>query len=87
MLPGFLGDEAKALVCAYGLTTPYETVKAQLLKKFHHRNRLDHGQINEIFTATRKADETYEIFAIRLQVSSERWGAGTEETQKEVTRA
>ena len=79
------GDEAKSLVCAYGLTTPYEIVKARLLEKFHHQNRLDHGQINEIFTATHRADETYEIFAIRLQVLSERWGAGSEETRKEVT--
>ena len=49
ILPNYLEGDAKAVTLAYGLTTPYTTVKEKLQEKFRSRSRLDEDDIHEIF--------------------------------------
>ena len=86
VLPQFLTGEGKALVVAFGLTTPYLTVRARLLEKFQNRSRLDHGELADIFSAVKRPDETYEVFVVRLEVLASRWRSASEESRQELVR-
>lgn len=87
VLPSFLTGEGKALAHAYGLTTPYDTVKLKLIEKFQARSRLDQGDINDIFSAVRRAGESFEVFSIRLEMLANRWTTASEEVRRELVRA
>ena len=87
VLPNFLAGESRALTLAYGLTTPYTTVKAELIEKFRKTPRLDQGDINAIFSANRRPEESYGVFAVRLEMLANRWLTASAEVRKELVRA
>ena len=87
VLPNFLSGESRALTLAYGLATPYTTVKEKLIQKFKKTPRLDQGDINDIFSAIRRPEESYGVFAVRLEMLANRWLTASPEVRKELVRA
>ena len=78
VLPDYLIGEPKSLALAFGLEANYNTLKQKLVNKYRRASRLDDGELQNIFHATRKPGESYKIFAIRLQVLAIQWRDATE---------
>ena len=77
----------KSLALAFGLEANYDTVKQKLVEKYRRASRLDDGELQNIFHATRKPDKSYKIFAIRLPVLAAQWRDATDSNHQAIVWA
>ena len=86
VLPEYLEGEAKILAPAFGSTANY-TVKQKLATKYQQVSRLEDGDLQNIFHATKKPGESYEIFAVWLQDLASQWRDTTDGNRQALVRA
>ena len=87
VLPDYLAGEPKNLSLVFGLEPNYAQVKQKLVEKYRRASRLGDGEIQNIFHATRKPDESYEMFAIRSHVLAAQWRDATDSNRHAIVRA
>ena len=87
VLPEYLEGEAKSLALSFGSTANYDTVKQKLVTKYRQVSRLEDGDLQNIFHATKKPGESYEIFEVRLQVLASQWQDATDGNRQALVRA
>ena len=72
---------------ATGSTANYDTVKQKLVTEYQQVSRLEDSDLQNIFHATKKPGESYEIFAVRLQVLVGQWRDATDGNRQALVRA